>query len=125
MPDRYAPPEHGLPMVESVCENGHRWAGEMAWLLPLVIPQDIPLTGSACPDCNATLRVLAGSYERDGDTGVYVRTGPPDPAVDVPIDTPTPLSNSPLVLYAFPGGAMPQSSLEAKEAIVRILRADS
>ena len=84
MPDRYAPPEKGLPLVESVCDNGHHWAGEMAWLLPMVFPEDIPLT-SSCPECGASLRVLAGSYERDGETGVYVRTGPPDPSVVVPV----------------------------------------
>ena len=81
---RYAPPDIGLPMVESVCENGHHWAGELAWLLPMVFPEDIPLTGSRCPDCGSELRVVAGSYERD-EGGVYRRTGPPDPDVVVPV----------------------------------------
>lgn len=31
MPDRYAPPDIGLPMVESVCDNGHTFSGELAW----------------------------------------------------------------------------------------------
>lgn len=80
MPDRYAPPDDGLPMVESVCANGHQWAGQLFWLLPLVFVEDISLTAK-CPDCGAGLRVLAGSYERDGDDPIYRRTGPPDPAV--------------------------------------------
>jgi hypothetical protein len=85
MTDRYDPPEKGLPLVESVCANGHRWAGELTWKLPMVFPEDIPLGGSECPDCGAALRILAGSYEREGDTGVYRRTGPPDPSVVVPV----------------------------------------
>lgn len=79
-----APPEDGLPLVESVCDNGHRWAGEMAWLLPLVFPEDIPLT-SHCPTCMAPLRVLAGTYERQPEDSVYRWVGPPDPSVVVPI----------------------------------------
>ena len=85
MPDRYAPPEKGLPLVESVCTNGHRFAGVLAWKLLLVFPEDINLTAS-CPDCGAPLRILAGSYERDEESGVYLRTGPPDPAVVMPMD---------------------------------------
>jgi hypothetical protein len=82
--DRHAPPEKGLPFVESVCGNGHLFAGELAWKLPMVFPEDIPLTAD-CPDCSMPLVIKAGSYERSPETGVYVRTGPPDPEVVVPI----------------------------------------
>jgi hypothetical protein len=78
--DRYAPPDKGLPLVESVCDNGHRFAGELAWKLTMVFPKDIALTVS-CPDCGKPLRIVAGSYEPTGPTGVYVRTGLPDPSV--------------------------------------------
>jgi hypothetical protein len=37
--DRYDPPRIGLPIVESVCPNGHRFAGERAWKLPMVFPE--------------------------------------------------------------------------------------
>jgi hypothetical protein len=84
MTDRYDPPDVGLPIVESVCANGHRFAGELAWKLPLVFPEDIDLT-AACPECGMPLVIKAGSYERKPETNVYVRTGPPDPSVVVPI----------------------------------------
>lgn len=71
-------------MVESVCPNGHQWAGEMMWLLPLVFPEDIPLTAE-CPDCGSPLRVLAGTYERQLEDSIYRRVGPPDPSVAVPV----------------------------------------
>ena len=82
--DRSAPPDKGLPLVASVCANGHRWAGEMAWLLPLVFPEDVPLTGSKCPECGAELHVEAGTYEPDA-RGVYLRVGPVDPSVVAPL----------------------------------------
>jgi hypothetical protein len=82
--DRYASPEKGLPFVESVCDNGHRFAGELAWKLPMVFPEVISLT-AACPECSMPLAVKAGSYERNPETGVYVRTGPADSEVVVPI----------------------------------------
>jgi hypothetical protein len=78
--DRYDPPDIGLPIVESVCANGHRFTGELAWKLPMVFPEDMPLTGT-CPECGAALVIKAGSYERDMRTEIYVRAGPPDPAV--------------------------------------------
>jgi hypothetical protein len=84
MRDRYAPPEIGLPFVESVCANGHRFAGELAWKLPMVFLEDVPLT-ARCPECGMALIVEAGSYERKPETNVYVRTGPPDPSVVMPV----------------------------------------
>jgi hypothetical protein len=78
--DRYSPPDIGLPIVESTCANGHRFAGELAWKLTMVFPEDIVLTAT-CPDCGKPLRIVAGSYEPIASTGVYVRTGPPDPSV--------------------------------------------
>ena len=62
-----------------MCKNGHHWTGELAWL-PMVLPKDLPLTGSKCPTCGAELFVRAGSYKRD-DRGIYLRVGPPDPNV--------------------------------------------
>jgi hypothetical protein len=38
---------------------------------------------TSCPISGKTLLILAGSYEPIGPTGVYVRTGPPEPAVVV------------------------------------------
>jgi hypothetical protein len=81
--DRYDPPDVGLPLVESVCANGHHWAGELAWKLPMGFPEDIPFSGSVCPDCGTVLHIMAGSYERESGMGVYRRTGPPDPSVVV------------------------------------------
>jgi hypothetical protein len=81
--NRSAPPDNGLPVVASFCDNGHQWAGEMAWLLPLVFPEDIELT-RRCPTCGAKLFVASGTYEPD-PAGVYRRVGPPDPSVVVPI----------------------------------------
>jgi hypothetical protein len=82
--NRSAPPEDGLPIVESVCPNGHRWGGELAWLLPLVFPEDLDLTGSKCPKCGAALKIAAGTYEPDR-AGIYRRVGPPDTSLVVPI----------------------------------------
>jgi hypothetical protein len=82
--DRYAPPEKGLPFVESICANGHRFAGELAWKLPMVFPKDIALAAS-CPECSMPLVIKAGSYERKPETSVYVRTGPVDPTGVAPI----------------------------------------
>lgn len=76
---KYDPPETGLPIVESVCGNGHKWAGELAWLLPMVFPENLPLKG-ACPTCLADLHIEAGSYEPD-EQGIYRRTGDVDPSV--------------------------------------------
>lgn len=78
---RYPPPQNGLPIIESVCENGHRWGGELAWLLPMVFPEDVQLTGSLCPKCGAELHVEAGSYRPD-DRDIYRRIGPPDLSLD-------------------------------------------
>jgi hypothetical protein len=76
MSDRSAPPDDGLRIVESVCQNGRKTASEMAWLLPLVFDEDMPLTAH-CGTCAASLRAPAGTYEPD-DAGVYRRVGPPD-----------------------------------------------
>jgi hypothetical protein len=82
--DRSAPPESGLPVVASICDDGHEWAGELAWLLPLVFPEDLELT-RRCPKCGARLRIASGTYEPD-PAGVYRRVGPPDPSVVVPVE---------------------------------------
>jgi hypothetical protein len=87
MTDRYDSPDIGLPIVESVCANGHGFAGELDWTLPMVFPEDIPLRAT-CPECGAPLIIKAGSYERAAETKIYVRTGPPDPSVVVLIGDP-------------------------------------
>jgi hypothetical protein len=78
------PPDIGLPIIESVCTNGHRFAGELAWKLLMVFPEDIDLT-SSCPECGAPLVIEAGAYERKAESNVCLRTGPVDASVVLPI----------------------------------------
>ncbi|MEO6013502.1 MAG: hypothetical protein ABIQ30_07970 [Devosia sp.] len=77
MPNRYAPPETGLPLVESVCANGHPSTDELDWKLPLVFIHDIALL-KMCPQCETRLWIKAGSYEPTDGDAVYRRIGPPD-----------------------------------------------
>jgi len=61
-------------LVESVCPKGHHWLGELAPQLPLSFREDLPLA-ARCPVCGKPMRVLAGTYEKDG-SGIYRRVGP-------------------------------------------------
>ena len=37
-----------LPIIQGVCNNGHQVNGQIAWLLPLVFSEDVPLTRVPC-----------------------------------------------------------------------------
>jgi len=81
MPDRHAPPDNGLPVVETECVNGHPTPDELAWRLPLQFFQDIPRP-KMCRRCGSRIWIKAGSYELGSD-GVYRRMGPADMAKPV------------------------------------------